>query len=64
MPKGLLLVPTRARCSSWIRRRGSRGWRGTRARASRATPSIQGSTAYVLSNNGYLYALRLHGSGG
>ncbi|WP_224363139.1 outer membrane protein assembly factor BamB family protein [Hyalangium versicolor] len=29
-----------------------------------ASPHIQGSTAYVLSNNGYLYALRLQGSGG
>jgi outer membrane protein assembly factor BamB len=29
-----------------------------------AAPQVQGSTAYVLSNNGYLYALHLRGNGG
>lgn len=29
-----------------------------------AAPNVTGSTAYVLSNNGYLYALRLRGNGG
>jgi outer membrane protein assembly factor BamB len=28
-----------------------------------AAPQVRGSTAYVLSNNGYLYALRLRGAG-
>ena len=28
-----------------------------------AAPQVAGSTAYVLSNNGYLYALRLRGMG-
>jgi outer membrane protein assembly factor BamB len=29
-----------------------------------AAPRVLGSKAYILSNNGYLYALRLRGGGG
>lgn len=64
LAKGMLLVPNQRALLFVDPRTGQSRLSWNPGHGITATPSVAGSTAYVLSNNGFLYALRLQGSGG
>ena len=64
MARGLLLVPNQRALLFMDPKTGQSRLAWNPGEGISAAPQVQGSTAYVLSNNGYLYALRLRGSGG
>jgi outer membrane protein assembly factor BamB len=61
--RGMLLVPNHRSLLFVDPRTGQSQLAWNPGEGISAAPRVQGSTAYVLSNNGYLYALRLKGNG-
>jgi outer membrane protein assembly factor BamB len=61
---GMLLVPNQRSLLFMDLRTGKSRLAWNPGDGISAAPRVEGSTAYVLSNNGYLYALRLVGGGG
>lgn len=64
LAKGLLLVPNQRALLFMDPKTGQSRLAWNPGEGVSAAPMVMGSTAYVLSNNGYLYALRLRGGGG
>jgi outer membrane protein assembly factor BamB len=64
LARGMLLVPNQRALLFVDPRTGQSRLAWNPGDGITAAPRIMGSTAYVLSNNGYLYALRLRGGGG
>ncbi|MBN1206851.1 MAG: PQQ-binding-like beta-propeller repeat protein [Myxococcaceae bacterium] len=64
LARGMLLVPNQRALLFVDPRTGQSRLAWNPGEGVSAAPNVLGSTAYILSNNGYLYALRLRGSGG
>lgn len=64
LARGMLLVPNQRSLLFMDPRTGQSQLAWNPGEGVSAAPRVVGSTAYVLSNNGYLYALRLQGGGG
>jgi outer membrane protein assembly factor BamB len=61
--RGMLLVPNQRSLLFVDPRTGQSRLSWNPGDGISAAPRVQGSTAYILSNNGYLYALKLRGNG-
>jgi outer membrane protein assembly factor BamB len=64
LARGMLLVPNQRSLLFMDPRTGQSRLAWDPGEGVSAAPGVEGSTAYVLSNNGYLYALHLRGGGG
>jgi outer membrane protein assembly factor BamB len=64
LARGMLLVPNQRALLFVDPRTGQSRLAWNPGDGISAAPQVEGAKAYVLSNNGYLYALRLHGGGG
>jgi outer membrane protein assembly factor BamB len=64
LARGMLLVPNQRSLLFMDPRTGQSRLAWDPGEGISAAPGVEGSTAYVLSNNGYLYALHLRGGGG
>ncbi len=62
--RGMLLIPNQRSLLFMDPRTGQSRLSWNPGDGISAAPIVEGSRAYVLSNNGYLYSLRLRGSGG
>jgi outer membrane protein assembly factor BamB len=62
--RGMLLVPNQHSLLFMDPRTGQSQMAWNPGEGISAAPRVEGSRAYVLSNNGYLYALHLRGGGG
>ncbi|HYI00581.1 PQQ-binding-like beta-propeller repeat protein, partial [Hyalangium sp.] len=64
LARGMLIVPNQRALLFMDPQTGQARMAWNPGEGVSAAPRVEGSTAYVLSNNGYLYSLQLHGGGG